>query len=86
MDTLSYSLTGTDASRFAIDANGQITIATALSYATTYNVNVVADDTQDTASVPVSITTLTQANLTITTTHGDYLRRAERYFSDCLRY
>ena len=31
MDTLSYSLTGTDASRFAIDANGQITIATALS-------------------------------------------------------
>ena len=70
MDTLSYSLTGTDASRFAIDANGQITIATALSYATTYNVNVVADDTQDTASVPVSITTLTQANLTITTSHG----------------
>ena len=55
-DTLSYSLTGTDAGNFSIDANGQITVATELSHADTYNFNVVADDATDDTSVAVSVT------------------------------
>ena len=47
-DTLTYSLTGTDASTFAIDANGQITVAAALTHSDTYSFNVVADDGTDT--------------------------------------
>ena len=54
-DTLSYSLTGTDASNFAIDSDGEITVATALINSTTYNFNVVADDQTDTASVAVTV-------------------------------
>ena len=55
-DTLSYSLTGTDAGNFSIDANGQITVATELSHADTYNFNVVADDATDTTNVVVTVT------------------------------
>ena len=55
-DTLSYSLTGTDASNFAIDSDGEITVATALTNSTTYNFNVVADDQTDTTSVAVTVT------------------------------
>ena len=55
-DPLSYSLTGTDAGTFSIDANGQITVATALTYSESYNFNVVADDDTDTTSVPVTVT------------------------------
>ena len=55
-DTLSYSLTGTDAGNFSIDANGQITVATELSHADTYNFNVVADDGTDTTNVVVTVT------------------------------
>ena len=57
-DTLSYSLTGTDASNFAIDSDGEITVATALINSTTYNFNVVADDQTDTTSVAVTVTAI----------------------------
>ena len=57
-DTLSYSLTGTDASNFAIDSDGEITVATALTNSTTYNFNVVADDATDTTSVAVTVTAI----------------------------
>ena len=55
-DDLRYSLTGTDASDFAIDSDGQITVATALTYATSYSFNVVANDGTTTTSVPVTVT------------------------------
>ena len=55
-DTLSYSLTGTDASNFAIDSDGEITVATALTYLDTYTFNVVADDGTDTTNVVVTVT------------------------------
>ena len=58
-DTLSYSLTGTDASKFDIDSDGEITAAEALNYDKTYNITVVADDSTDTASVGVTIHTET---------------------------
>ena len=56
-ETLSYSLTGTDASRFDIDSTGQITVATALANSESYSFNVVADDGMATASVPVTVIT-----------------------------
>ena len=40
-DTLSYSLTGSDASDFAIDSDGEITVATELTHSDTYTFNVV---------------------------------------------
>ena len=55
-DTLSYSLTGTDASTFDIDSDGEITVATELTYGQSYSFNVVADDGTDTTSVGVSVT------------------------------
>ena len=55
-DTLSYSLTGTDAADFAIDADGQITVATALTHGDSYSFNVVANDGTTTKSVPVTVT------------------------------
>ena len=57
-DTLSYTLTGTDNSNFAIDANGQITVATELTNSQVYSFNVVADDGTDTTSVGVSATAI----------------------------
>ena len=54
-DTLSYSLTETDAAKFDIDSNGQITVAEVLDYGESYTVNVVADDDTDTTSVGVTI-------------------------------
>ena len=55
-DTLSYSLTGTDNSDFAIDADGEITVAVALTHGDAYSFNVVADDGTTTTSVPVTVT------------------------------
>ena len=60
-DTLSYSLTGTDAGNFSIDSDGEITVATALTNSTTYNFNVVADDQTDTTSVAVTVTAVAAA-------------------------
>ena len=60
-DTLSYSLTGSDASDFAIDADGEITVATELTHSDTYTFNVVADDDTDTTSVAVTVTAATAA-------------------------
>ena len=57
-DTLSYSLTGTDASDFAISSSGKITVATELTHSDTYNFNVVADDQTDTTSVAVTVTAI----------------------------
>ena len=57
-ETLSYSLTGTDASRFDIDSTGQITVATALANSESYSFNVVANDGMATASVPVTVITV----------------------------
>ena len=57
-DPLTYSLSGTDAAKFSIDANGEITVAEMLAYSTTYTFNVVANDGTITAFVPVSITTI----------------------------
>ena len=54
-DNISYSLTGTDASNFAIDSDGEITVATALTNSSTYNFNVVADDLQIPTSVAVTV-------------------------------
>ena len=54
-DTLSYSLTGAS---FAIDANGQITVAVELTNSQIYSFNVVADDGTDTTSVGVSVTAI----------------------------
>ena len=68
MDTLTYTLTGTDNANFAIDATGQITVATELTYAQSYSFNVVADDTQESTSVPVTVTARTDpAGSTIST-------------------
>ena len=55
-DTLTYSLTGTDAADFDIDANGQITVVTELTNLETYSLNVVANDGTDDTSVGVSVT------------------------------
>ena len=63
-DTLSYSLTGTDASNFAIDSDGEITVTTALTNGTTYNFNVVADDQTDTTSVAVTVVAIAAAAVT----------------------
>ena len=57
-DTLSYSLTGTDASDFAISSSGEITVATELTHSDSYNFNVVADDQTDTTSVAVTVTAI----------------------------
>ena len=57
-DTLAYTLTGTDAANFAIDANGQITVDTELTNSQAYSLNVVADDSTDTTSVVVSVTAI----------------------------
>ena len=54
-DTLTYSLTGTDAADFDIDVNGQITVVTELTNSETYNLNVVANDGTDDTSVAVSV-------------------------------
>ena len=72
-DTLTYSLTGTDASTFAIDANGQITVAAALTHSEAYSFNVVADDGTDTTSVGVSATAIAAPTPpTFTTPASDY--------------
>ena len=63
-DTLSYSLTGTDTSNFAIDSDGEITVTTALTNGTTYNFNVVADDATDTTSVAVTVVAIAAAAVT----------------------
>ena len=84
-DTLSYSLTGTDADKFDIDSSGEITVAEALDYGETYSINVVADDGTDTTSVTVAIDaetvspraptfvvdSTTEDSATITITAGD---------------
>ena len=75
-DNISYSLTGADAANFAIDSNGQITVATALTNSSTYDFNVVADDQTDTTSVAVTVTAtappppVTDAVLDITVNPG----------------
>ena len=56
-DILSYSLTGTDATNFDIDSDGEITVIATLSTSTTYNFDTVADDGTDTTSVAVTVTT-----------------------------
>ena len=58
-DTLSYSLTGTDADKFDIDNDGEITVAEALDYGEAYSINVVANDGTDDTSVAVAINTET---------------------------
>ena len=58
-DTLTYSITGTDASKFDIDADGEITAAETLEYAQDYSINVVADDGTDTTTIAVTINTET---------------------------
>ena len=58
-DTLTYSITGTDASKFNIDADGEITAAETLEYAQDYSINVVADDGTDTTTIAVTINTET---------------------------
>ena len=84
-DTLSYTLTGTDADKFDIDSSGEITVAEALDYGETYSINVVADDGTDTTSVTVAIDaetvspraptfvvdSTTEDSATITITAGD---------------
>ena len=82
MDPISYSLTGTDASSFDIDANGQITVSTALTNSQVYTFNVEADDGTDSTAVPVTVTAVAavSANLTITTTHGDIYAGQTVYF------
>ena len=84
-DTLSYSLTGTDADKFDIDADGEITVAEALDYGESYAINVIADDGTDDTSVSVTITaetvsprapsfvvdSVTEDSATITITPGD---------------
>ena len=57
-DTLTYSLEGTDATDFAIDANGQITVAVELTHSQLYAFNVVADDGTDTTNVGVFATAI----------------------------
>ena len=54
-DILTYSLTGTDASKFDIDSDGQITVDELLEYGESYAINVVADDQTDTTTVAVTI-------------------------------
>ena len=58
-DTLSYSLTGTDAAKFDIDSAGEIRAAAALNYGENYNFKVVADDGTESVSVAVTIHTQT---------------------------
>ena len=70
-DTLSYSLTGSDASDFAIDSDGEITVATALTLGDTYNFNVVADDATDTTSVTVTVTAEAAEATTLVEISGD---------------
>ena len=63
-DTLTYSLSGTDASSFVIDSNGQITVAAGVTFnmamKPTYTVTVTAaDEAGATASIDVTITVTT---------------------------
>ena len=84
-DTLSYSLTGTDADKFDIDSDGEITVAELLGYGESYSINVIADDGTDDTSVSVTIDaetvspraptfvvdSTTEDSATITITAGD---------------
>ena len=65
-DTLTYTLTGTDAADFAIDANGQITVAVELTNSEGYSFNVVADDGTDITSVGVSATAIADTTPVLT--------------------
>ena len=56
-DDLTYSLTGDDASDFAIDDDGEITAATGLTRDTTYNITANVSDGTDTDTATVTITT-----------------------------
>ena len=60
-DTLSYSLTGTDASKFSVDSDGQITVSTALEKGQTYDFTIEADDGTDTDTATVEVNALTTA-------------------------
>ena len=57
-DTLSYSISGTDASSFDIDSDGEITVAVELTHSQIYAFNVVADDGTDTTTVGVFATAI----------------------------
>lgn len=69
---LTYSLTGTHRTLFAISSGGVITVAGALSNGTTYNINAVVSD--GTVSVPLALTVRVRANTapTISTTQTTY--------------
>ena len=63
-DTLTYSLSGTDATSFVVDSNGQITVAAGVTFnmamKPTYTVTVTAaDEAGATASIAVTITVTT---------------------------
>ena len=77
-DTLTYSLGGTDAASFAIDASGQITSSAALDYETksSYSVEVQVSDGKDKdgnadtaidAAITVSISAVSYTHLTLPT-------------------
>ena len=58
-DTLTYSLTGTDNANFAIDSDGEITVAEALNKGETYEFSVEVDDGTDTDTADVTVNTET---------------------------
>ncbi len=58
-DSMTYSLEGTNAASFAIDASGQLTTRVALTPGNTYTVTVVASDGEDQARIAVTITVST---------------------------
>ena len=55
-DTLSYSLTGADAGRFAISSSGVVTTSQALVNGTTYNFNAVVSDSMASATLALVVT------------------------------
>ena len=60
-DSLTYSLTGADATNFDISSTGEITVSTALSYGQTYNFE--ASVTDGTATVNVNVSVAAAANV-----------------------
>ena len=69
-DTLTYSLTGTDAALFSISATGVVTVASSLSNDTTYNVTAVVSDSalQDTLDLTITVAAPGEMPVTPSTT------------------
>ena len=72
-DTLTWSLTGTDAASFALNSStGVLTTAAALTNGTTYNLTINLSDGQDTTTLDIMVSVATNVAPVISTTQTTY--------------